>query len=115
MGRPILRTVPEKILTPLAHPVDGHLRVRLFSGDGIATSVRRQVHHLVLCAFVCERPSGMVGCHNDDNPANNTLENLRWDTPAANVADAIRSGNHASARWIREKQKRTEARRRASA
>jgi hypothetical protein len=29
----------------------------------------------------------MQCCHNDGNPANNRLDNLRWDTPKANCAD----------------------------
>jgi hypothetical protein len=40
----------------------------------------------------------MEGCHNDSNPANNHLSNLRWDTRSANRADTVRAGNHAQAR-----------------
>lgn len=50
------------------------------------------VHCLVLKAFVGPRPDGMEGCHWDGNPANNRLSNLRWDTPAGNLADAMRHG-----------------------
>lgn len=50
------------------------------------------VHQLVLEAFVGPRPQGMFACHDDGNPANNRLENLRWDTPAANSADKVRHG-----------------------
>lgn len=49
-------------------------------------------HRLVLEAFVGERPEGMEGCHNDGNPANNRLSNLRWDTPKNNHADKVRHG-----------------------
>jgi hypothetical protein len=52
----------------------------------------RLVHRLMLAAFVGPCPEGMEGCHRDGNPANNRLENIRWDTRAANVADAIRHG-----------------------
>jgi hypothetical protein len=34
----------------------------------------------------------MECCHNDGNPANNNLNNLRWDTRKSNVADALRLG-----------------------
>jgi hypothetical protein len=51
-----------------------------------------RVHVLVLEAFVGPRPAGMDGCHNDGNPANNNLSNLRWDTRAANMADMKRHG-----------------------
>lgn len=60
---------------------------------------RRQVtvHNLVLETFVGPRPEGLVGCHRDDDPANNRLENLYWGTQKQNVGDAIASGRHASA------------------
>ncbi len=34
----------------------------------------------------------MEGCHNNGNPADNRLSNLRWDTPANNCADKRRHG-----------------------
>jgi hypothetical protein len=45
------------------------------------------VHTLVLEAFVGPAPDRMECCHNDGNPANNRLENLRWDTRSSNVLD----------------------------
>lgn len=54
--------------------------------------VRVYVHRLVLEAFCGPAPSGMIGCHNDGNPANNVLENLRWDTPKGNAADMHKHG-----------------------
>lgn len=56
------------------------------------------VHRLVLEAFVGPRPVGMQGCHNDGNPANNRLGNLRWDTPSGNSLDLVRHGTHNQAR-----------------
>lgn len=49
-------------------------------------------HKLVLEAFVGKRPAGMECCHNDGNPFNNHIGNLRWDTPKNNHADKIRHG-----------------------
>lgn len=46
---------------------------------------------LVLEVFVGPRPKGMVCCHWDDNPANNHLSNLRWDTYSANEEDKKRN------------------------
>ena len=46
-----------------------------------------RIHVLVLRTFVGPRPHGMVGCHNDDNPLNNSLSNLRWDTHKGNGRD----------------------------
>lgn len=49
--------------------------------------VQHRVHCLVLQAFIGPRPVGQQGCHDDDNPDNNALKNLRWDTPKGNIAD----------------------------
>jgi HNH endonuclease len=38
------------------------------------------VHRLVLLAFVGTCPPGLICCHNDGDPSNNRLLNLRWDT-----------------------------------
>lgn len=55
------------------------------------------VHTLVLEAFVGPRPDGLVCCHGDGNPQNNTVENLRWGTARENSQDALRHGtNHNS-------------------
>lgn len=53
---------------------------------------RLYVHHLVLEAFVGPNPGDMQACHNDGNPTNNALSNLRWDTPKANSADKLLHG-----------------------
>lgn len=50
------------------------------------------VHQLVLLAFVGPRPDDMVSCHNDDNPQHNHIDNLRYDTQSANLADACKNG-----------------------
>ena len=67
----------------------GRKRVYL-SKDG---QMRRlQIHRLVLSVFVGPCPEGMEACHNDGNPANNHVENLRWDTGSANMHDKRRHG-----------------------
>lgn len=50
------------------------------------------VHRLVLEAFVGPCPEGMQACHNDGNPSNNCLHNLRWDTAKSNHADKVSHG-----------------------
>ena len=50
------------------------------------------LHVLMMESFVGPRPNGFYACHTDGNPSNNTLTNLRWDTPAGNSADAKRHG-----------------------
>lgn len=52
------------------------------------------VHRIVLQSFVGPCPDGMEGCHNDGDPQNNWLSNLRWDTSSENNLDTVRHGNH---------------------
>lgn len=61
-----------------------------------ALSKTVMVHKLVLTAFVGPCPEGMECCHFPDrDPANNRLENLRWDTTKENSADRELHGNTA--------------------
>jgi hypothetical protein len=53
---------------------------------------RVMVHTVVLTIFFSPRISEMVACHNDGNPANNNISNLRWDTIKANIEDERRHG-----------------------
>jgi hypothetical protein len=73
----------------LVRRYDGYLVIGLYR-DG--TQRQRQVHRLILEAFIGPCPPGMECCHWDGNPANNRPENLRWATPAANRADQSRHG-----------------------
>lgn len=52
------------------------------------------VHRLVLGAFVGLCPEGMECCHADDNPLNNNLSNLRWDTRSNNMKEGYRNGKY---------------------
>jgi len=54
----------------------------------------RAVHALVLQSFVSPRPDGMDACHEDGDPLNNVVTNLRWDTRSGNMQDALRHGTH---------------------
>ena len=71
--------------------VNGYPLVKL-SKDNAAWHIH--VHRLVLTAFRGPCPEGLVGCHNNDVRTDNRLENLRWDTSSANVADSIVNGKH---------------------
>jgi len=51
------------------------------------------VHVLMLEAFVCPRPDGMVTNHKNSNKADNRLDNLEWVTQQENVEHAIDTGH----------------------
>ena len=82
-----------RILAPGAKS-RGHLFVNL-SVDG--KRCVRLVHLLVLQTFVGPRPDGMEGCHNNGDPSDNRLVNLRWDTKSENTKDRVRHGTHNTA------------------
>lgn len=84
---------------PGGHVLAGYLKrhkgrpvcvvVNLVRGGKVSTV---RVHRLVLTAFKGDAPAGTEGCHNDGDPSNNRLTNLRWDTHAANQADQVTHG-----------------------
>lgn len=53
-----------------------------------------RVHQLVLIAFAGPAPAGCEVLHNDGNPGNNRLANLRWGTRSENLYDRVRHGVH---------------------
>jgi len=91
--RPSGQAVPGRVLK-LVPGKDGYLTVTLCRA-GIGKPGR--VHRLVLLAFTGAPPLGLVGCHNDGDRMNNRLDNLRWDTLAANSQDAVLHGTNRNA------------------
>lgn len=77
---------PRRILRQQKQP-SGHLRVRLYDGSSQKNPPLVSVHRLVLEAFVGPCPEGTEGCHNDGDPGNNRVENLRWATRQENQQD----------------------------
>lgn len=57
-----------------------------------------KVHRLVAIAFLGDQGPTLHVCHNNGNPFDNRLANLRWDTASSNVADAIKHGVHPAAK-----------------
>lgn len=54
----------------------------------------RTVHGLVAEAFLGPRGEGVEVCHNDGNPANPNLSNLRYDTHQNNLMDTVYGGTN---------------------
>lgn len=69
---------------------DGHLYVVLGREAHGAP-----VHTLVALTFLGPRPEVADVCHNDGDPTNNKLDNLRCDTRTNNILDVYRTGG----RW----------------
>jgi len=79
---------PQRILSP-ATKSQGYKFLQL-RRDG--ETYPFTVHQLVAIAFLGPCPNGLQVCHADDNPGNNHLQNLRYDTQQANFQDARRNG-----------------------
>jgi hypothetical protein len=58
------------------------------SGQGLT----QQVHRLVAAAFIGPCPPGLEVCHNNGDPTDNLLPNLRYDTRSENMFDKQRHG-----------------------
>jgi hypothetical protein len=80
-----------RIIAPTSNQY-GHLKVPLRIAVGKPKMF--YVHALVAAAFIGPRPSGMEVAHNDGNPANNRIDNLRYATPTQNQADKRIHGTH---------------------
>lgn len=74
-----------RILKP-GRSTSGHLSVSLGRNGG-----SKGVHVLVLLAFIGPAPKGHESCHNNDDPSDNRLSNLRWGTRSENLFDAVRN------------------------
>lgn len=92
LSRGVARTLPtgtvvvtrykERILAPTI--VNGYYALTL-SNEGRKWSVA--IHILVALAFLGPKPQGMEVCHNDGNPLNIHVSNLRYDTHSGNLLD----------------------------
>lgn len=80
------------------HPERPQWDVREGSQDGrgyFSVMVDRQrwlVHRLVYSMFVGPLVDGLVVCHRDGNPANNSVENLLQDTQKVNISHKLEHG-----------------------
>lgn len=76
----ILKTYKEK---------SGYLLIHLFKNRKSKTY---RIHELVLLTFIGVKPDSMECCHNDGNPGNNHISNLRYDTKRNNWNDSVLHG-----------------------
>ena len=73
-----------KVLKPGRHKY-GYPYVVLYDRDRVKTFT---IHRLVGVAFLGKpKDEGMMIAHNDGDPTNNRVDNLRWDTMKGNCAD----------------------------
>jgi hypothetical protein len=88
----------ELIMSPKVDK-DGYRQVSL-NKDFFGKDFR--VHRLVLLAFKGLPPEGKnIGMHIDDNPANNSLGNLKWGSESDNVKDAFDKGRKSAPKpWL---------------
>jgi hypothetical protein len=95
MGTPTRQPIRERILTQWMRRDKNGRPVCMMTGVSIkGKNIVVRVHRLILAAFVGPCPNGLVCCHNNGDPTNNRLENLRWDTEKSNSADAIAHGTY---------------------
>lgn len=85
-GRPLAG----RILAQSTHPHGYRYLALIIDGK----RQRWRVHQLVAGLFIGPRPAGLDVCHNDGDPSNNRVENLRYDTASENNLDAVRHGTH---------------------
>lgn len=82
-------TGPRKYRGQVLQPgrsASGHMTVCLGRGN------TEYLHVAILRAFEGEAPAGHEGCHNDGDPSNNVLSNLRWGTHSSNGLDVAKHG-----------------------
>lgn len=80
---------PGCTLKPRPLPRSGYMQVS-FSVNGVIAM--QYVHRLVAAAFIGPCPAGQEVLHDDDNPANNALDNLKYGTHRKNQADMAERG-----------------------
>ncbi len=86
-GYGIIAETPQALLKSVKSQKHAFVHIRR-NGKGYIV----RIHRLVTSAFLGPCPSGLEVCHNDGNPQNNHIDNLRYDTHKANIKDKQRHG-----------------------
>ena len=100
IGSTHIAETPQRYLRPSSTP-QGYLAVNL-RADGLTYHMR--IAPLVMLTFVGQCPEGLEVCHNDDDPQNNKLENLRYDTRTGNLADMSSTKRYGRNRILTDEQ-----------
>jgi len=85
-----MMNVSEKILTPNCTP--GKYVHVVMQHEGKRRDV--DLHVLVAETFLGPRPEKLEVCHNNGDPRDNRLENLRYDTSRENSLDTVKHGRN---------------------
>lgn len=80
--------IPGGILKQWDHKT-GHKLVNLRKN---AKQGKRLVHQVIAETFIGTRPTGLEVCHENGDPKDNRVENLRYDTHLENMKDIVRHG-----------------------
>jgi hypothetical protein len=86
-GKETTRLMRGRVLRPGKYDSIGHVSVVLGH-----KAIGSPVHYLIALTFIGPRPKGMDVCHNDGDPTNNAVSNLRYDTRTENNRDIYRQG-----------------------
>lgn len=83
-----------KVLKPQSN--GSHFHVPLY--DESSNKRWEYIHRLVMLAFVGPCPEKKEVCHNNGNPADNRLSNLRYGTVSENRLDSVKHRTHPETR-----------------
>jgi hypothetical protein len=72
---------------------NGHVAYTLEDGSKRKAETHA-AHRLVYEHFIGPVPDGMCVCHNNSNPVDNRVENLRADTYSSNYSDTLATGKY---------------------
>lgn len=86
-GKQVIQNYEGRILSQ--YDRNGYMSVRFGVGGKKCVEL---VSRLVLMAFERMPTEREFACHNDSNPTNNRIENLRWDNQAGNMKDRTDRG-----------------------
>ena len=81
------RTIKEKILKPQN---TGNYKSVALSKEGIVKTIA--VHRLVAIQYIPNSNNYPLVMHLDNNPSNNSIDNLQWGNNSMNIKQAVRDG-----------------------